>query len=107
MLALVLNLSLSGLKPRQGALTAFLKSFKLLGQLGLLLLDRPKRLLHLAPEVRLSLKFIMNAPNALFGHKNLLGDLHETTRGLHKIHTKRIKMPMELYSPLRGPSLET
>ena len=80
MLALVLN----GLRPCQGALTTLLGSFNLLGQLGLLLLEKSKHLLHLAPEVRLSLEFIMSAPNTLFGHKNLLGDMYETTRGLHK-----------------------
>ena len=57
------------------------RSFKLLGQLGLLLLDRPKHLLHLAPEIILGLKFIMSTSDALFGHKDLLSDLHETTRG--------------------------
>ena len=89
MLALVLSLGLSGFKSRQGALTILLRSFKLLGQLGLLLLDRPKRLLHLTLEVRLSLKLIMSAPNAFFSHKNVLGDLYETTRGLHKEYILR------------------
>ena len=72
-------LVLSGLKPRQGALKIVLKSFKLLGQLGLLLLDKPKHLIHLAPEIILGLKFIMSTFDALFGHKNLLGDLHKRT----------------------------
>ena len=76
---MVLGLGLSGLKSRQGTLTTLFRSFKLFDQLGLLLLDRPKRLLHLVPEVRLSLKLIMSASNALFDHKNLLGDLHKTT----------------------------
>ena len=56
-----------------------LRSFKLLSQLGILLLDKPKLLLHLAPEVRLSLELIMSTSKALFGHENLLGNLHETT----------------------------
>ena len=76
---LVLSLDLSDLKSCTGALTTLLRSFKLLDQLGLLLLDRPKRFFHLAPEVRLSLELIISASNALFGHENLLGDLHETT----------------------------
>ena len=61
-----------------------LGSFELLGQLRLLLLDRPKRLLHLAPEIRLGLEFIMSASNAFFNHKDLFSDLYETTRRLHK-----------------------
>ena len=76
---LVLSLGLSDLKSRQGALANLLRSFKLLGQLGLLLLDRPKRFLHLALEVRLSLELIMSTSNALFNHENLLDDLHKTT----------------------------
>ena len=76
---LVPGLGLSHLKPRQGTLTTLLRRFELLGQLGLLFLDRPKRLLHLLPEVGLSLKLIMSASDAFFGHKNLLGDLHKTT----------------------------
>ena len=79
MLVLVLGLGLNYLKPRQGALATLLRRFELLDQLGLLFLDRPKRLLHLIPEVGLSLKLIMSASDAFFGHKNLLGDLHKTT----------------------------
>ena len=76
---LVLALGLSCLKSCQGALATLLICFELLGQLGLLLLDRSKRFLHLMPEVGLSLELIMSASDALFGHENLLGDLHETT----------------------------
>ena len=60
-----------------------LRFFKVLGQLILLLLGGPKRPFHLAPEVRLGLEFIVGAPNAFFGHEDLLSDLHKTTRGLH------------------------
>ena len=56
-----------------------LRRFKLLGQLGLLLFDRPKHFLHLVPEVGLSLELIMSAFDAFFDHKNLLGDLHKIT----------------------------
>ena len=60
-----------------------LGGFELLDQLGLLLLDRPERLLNLVTEIRLGLEFIMGVSNAFFGHKDLLSDLHKTTRGLH------------------------
>ena len=69
-----------------------LRCFELLGQLILLLLGKPKRPLHLAPEVRLGLEFIVGAPNAFFGHEDLLSDLHKTTRGLHlKSHVNEKK----------------
>ena len=60
-----------------------LRGFELLGQLSLLLLDRSKRLLHLASEVRLDLEFIVGAFDAFIDQEDLLSDLHKTTRGLH------------------------
>ena len=80
---LVLSLSLDSLKPYQCALTFVIGGFELLDQLSLLLLDRPERLLHLAPEIRLNLEFIVGVSDAFFGHKDLLSDLHKTTKELH------------------------
>ena len=93
-----------------------LRFFELLGQLILLLLGGPKRPFHLAPEVRLGLEFIVGAPNAFFGHEDLLGNLHKTTRGLHlknarkfkKIKKgKQVETQMKLHSPSQGLFLET
>ena len=68
-----------------------LRFFELLGQLILLLLGGPKCPFHLTPEVRLGLEFIVGAPNAFFGHEDLLSDLHKTTRGLHLKNTRELK----------------
>ena len=60
-----------------------LGGFELFDQLSLILLGGPERLLHLTSETRLGLEFIVGAPDAFFGHKDLLSDLHKATRGLH------------------------
>ena len=67
-----------------------LGGFELLGQLSLLLLNRPKRLLHLTPEVRLGLKFIVGASDAFFGHEDLLSDLHKMHKTIRGLHIKSI-----------------
>ena len=81
-MAHVLSLPFHGLQTRLDAMASLDGLPKFLKQPRLLLLSGPKSLLDLETRVDLNSDFIMSVPNPLLCHKNLLGDLHENSKGI-------------------------
>ena len=60
----------------------------------MLLLQGSEGLFHLTPRMALSLSFIMGISDPLLSHINLLGDLHNSGKGIIYIYIIKKKMMM-------------